>query len=35
MKITNDVVLQATHQLFQNMFDYDDVGLLVTTSENN
>ena len=34
MKITNDVVLQATHQLFQNMFDYDDVGLLVTTSEN-
>ena len=35
MKITNDVVFQATHQLFQNMFDYDDVGLLVTTSENN
>lgn len=35
MKITNDVVLQATHQLFQNMFDYNDVGLLVTTSENN
>ncbi len=35
MKITNDVVLQATRQLFQNMFDYDDVGLLVTISENN
>ena len=34
MKITNDVVLQATHQPFQNIFDYDDVGLLVTTSEN-
>ena len=34
MKITNDVVLHATHQLLQNIFDYDEVGLLVTTSEN-
>ena len=35
MKITNSLVLQATQQLFQNKFDYDDVGLLVTTSKNN
>ena len=28
MKITNSLVLQATQQLFQNKFDYDDVGLL-------
>lgn len=35
MKITNDLVFQATQQHFKNIFDYDDVGLLVTVSENN
>ena len=35
MKIINDLVFQATQYKFQNIFDYDGVGLLVTASENN
>lgn len=33
MKITDNLVFQATHYQLKNQFDYDEVGLLVTPSE--
>lgn len=33
MKITNDLVFQATQYQLENQFDYDEVGLLVTSSK--
>ena len=35
MKITNDLVYKATQHKFKNIFNYNEVGLLVTISDNS